>query len=74
MSRILIEYLPAISERGMEVIQENITPAFTSSDGDANQYDIQFVLSDAGSELPYNDREYLSGIANEEVPVQYIEF
>lgn len=73
MSRILIEYLPPISEKGMEIIQENISPSMTSSDGESNQYDLDIVLKDIGHELPHNDQEYLGGIHNEDVPVEYIE-
>ena len=46
MGRIIIEYLPDISEKAEKIISEKITPAMTSYEGDSNQYNLLDILAD----------------------------
>jgi hypothetical protein len=71
MSRIHIEYMPELSEVGMEYIQNNFSASMEAVDGSTKQYDLCILISDIGGELPIEDLDILKGLL--ENGVDYIE-
>jgi hypothetical protein len=71
MGRIIIEYLPDISEEAEKIISENITPAMTSYEGDSNQYNLLDILADIISMFSKEDQDVLKKLKSE--GVDYIE-
>jgi hypothetical protein len=72
MGRLVIEYLPGISEKAEEIISENITPSMSSYEGDSHQYCLDHILSDISGLLPAADRVLLETLIDD--GVSYIEF
>lgn len=72
MARFQVEYIPRLSVKGFDLIEENITPSMTSIDGESNQYNIDIILSDLLKELSSEDRKLLQILQVDNV--DYIEF
>jgi|694.fasta_scaffold120428_3 hypothetical protein len=72
MARFQVEYIPRLSVKGFDLIEENITPSMTSNDGESNQYNIDIILSDLLKELSSEDRKQLQLLQVDNV--DYIEF
>jgi hypothetical protein len=72
MGRLVIEYLPGISEKAEEIIVANITPSMSSYEGDSHQYCLDPILSNILDLFPEEDRNIL--VALSEDGVDYIEF
>lgn len=72
MARFQVEYIPRLSTKGFDLIEENITPSMTSIDGESNQYNIDIILSDLLKELSSEDRKLLQILQVDNV--DYIEF
>lgn len=72
MARFQVEYIPRLSVKGFDLIEENINPSMTSIDGESNQYSIDIILSDLLKELSSEDRKLLQILQVDNV--DYIEF
>lgn len=72
MARFQVEYIPRLSTKGFDLIEENINPSMTSIDGESNQYSIDIILSDLLKELSSEDRKLLQILQVDNV--DYIEF
>jgi len=72
MSRIIIEYNPALSKDSERIIRDNVTPSMISNDESSCQYEISIVaelLLDYGHT---DDADYINGLINDNV--SFIEF
>jgi len=72
MARFQVEYIPRLSVKGFQSIEENITPSMSSNDGGSHQYSIDIILSDLLKELSSEDRKQLQLLQVDNV--DYIEF
>ncbi len=72
MSRILIEYDPALSDEAKNIIRDIVSPSMISSDGDSHQYNVDFIVADAFEKLPEEDKVLLQTLVADNV--EYIEF
>ena len=72
MSRILIEYDPALSDEAKNIIRDTVSPSMISSDGDSHQYYVDFIVADAFEKLPEEDKVLLQALVADNV--EYIEF
>jgi hypothetical protein len=71
MSKIIIEYMPELSEVGTEYIQNNFSASMEAVDGSTKQYDLPILIADVGDQLPTEDLTLLKGLL--EGGVDYIE-
>jgi len=71
MSRIVIEYNPALSVSAQKLIRENITPSMVSNDETSCQYEISQVIEILET-FENDDLKLVDDLMNE--GVHYIEF
>lgn len=72
MTTFIVAYCPPISEEAEQIIIENITPSMVSSDGDSNQYCVDFIKSDIIDLFTQEDQDAIHMIAD--AGVEYLEF
>jgi hypothetical protein len=72
MSRILIEYDPALSDEAKNIIRDKVSPSMISTDGSTHQYNIDFIMADVFRELSVEDKIVLQALTADNV--EYIEF
>jgi hypothetical protein len=75
MSRIVVEYNPAISVETEKLIRDNITPSMVSNDETSCQYEISMVadlLIKEDELVNVKDLHYINDLINE--GVSYLEF
>ena len=71
MSKVIIEYMPELSENGAEYIENNFSVSMEAVDGSTKQYDLPILIADVGDQLPTEDLVILKGLLED--GVDYIE-
>jgi len=71
MSKVIIEYMPELSENGAEYIENNLSASMEAVDGSTKQYDLPILIADVGDQLPTEDLTLLKGLLED--GVDYIE-
>ena len=71
MSKVIIEYMPELSENGAEYIENNFSVSMEAVDGSTKQYDLPILIADIGDQLPTEDLTLLKGLLED--GVDYIE-
>ena len=69
MPRIIIQYLPELSEESRAIIEREVSPCMTSPSGFTNQYDITLCLESITNEI---DVQYITQLIINDV--SYLEF
>jgi hypothetical protein len=72
MSRIIIEYNPALSIESERLIRDKVTPSMVSNDESSCQYEISIVSELLSNYGETDDADYINGLINE--GVSFIEF
>jgi hypothetical protein len=72
MSRIIIEYNPALSKESERIIRDNVSHSMISNDESSCQYEISIVVELLLDYGQTDDADYINGLINE--GVSFIEF